>query len=314
VPYVKPEDLSTDAFKLFRKKALQSERLSPADLNMSDAQLLESLLLTENNYLRRAAVMLFHDDPEKWVTGAYVKIGYFENDLLYYDEVHGPLIAMPDKVVDVVFTKYFKGMISYEGIQRIETFPVPREAFREAVLNAILHKTYGASNPIQIRVYPDKVTIYNAGKLPENWTVEDMRTRRTSRPYNPLIANAFFKSGMVEAWGRGVERINESLTASNRAEVEYDYNGSDMTAVFNTAGKSEGGINGGISGGIKLELGDSAGQALAVIKAAPTTTTMALAKTLGKSEPSAAKLIDELKRKGYIIRRGSRKSGYWEVK
>jgi ATP-dependent DNA helicase RecG len=52
------------------------------------------------------------------VTGASVKIGYFENaaDLSLSDEIRSPLIAMADKVVNLVYLKYFKGIISYEGI------------------------------------------------------------------------------------------------------------------------------------------------------------------------------------------------------
>jgi ATP-dependent DNA helicase RecG len=48
--------------------------------------------------------LAFHEDPEKWVTGAYVKIGYFksDDDLVFQDEIHGSLITMPDKVMDIV--------------------------------------------------------------------------------------------------------------------------------------------------------------------------------------------------------------------
>jgi len=98
--------------------------------------------LIEGDYIKRAALLLFHQDPENWVPGAYVKIGFFENatDLLYQDEIHGPLITMADKIEDLVYLKYFKGIISYDGLQRIETYPIPRTAFREAVLNAIVHR------------------------------------------------------------------------------------------------------------------------------------------------------------------------------
>jgi len=75
------------------------------------------------------------------VTGAYVKIGCFKSadDLVFQDEVHGALITMPDKVVDILFDKYFKGIISYEGLQRVEDYPVNGDSLREAVLNAIVH-------------------------------------------------------------------------------------------------------------------------------------------------------------------------------
>mgnify|MGYP007095231931 CR=1 FL=1 len=53
----------------------------------------------------------FYKDPEKWVTGSYIKIGFFgksDSDLVYQDEVHGPLIEQVDKTVDLVYTKYMK--------------------------------------------------------------------------------------------------------------------------------------------------------------------------------------------------------------
>jgi len=104
VPYVDFSDFENDAFKVFRKKAIARSRLTPQDLDITDEELLDTLRLTEGKYLKRAALLLFHQDPEKWVQGAYVKIGMFasETELLYQHEVHGPLITMPDKVIDIV--------------------------------------------------------------------------------------------------------------------------------------------------------------------------------------------------------------------
>jgi ATP-dependent DNA helicase RecG len=183
VPYVSISDFESDAFKIFRRKAIESTRLTEQDLQISDEMLLDSLQLTEGKYLKRAAILLFHQDPEKWVPGAFVKIGMFENDadLLYQHEVHGPLISMVDKIMDIVYLNYFKGIISYEGIQRIESYPVPHPAFREAITNAIMHRNYSTGIPIQIKIYKDKVIIYNDGHLPENWTVQDLLARHGCR-------------------------------------------------------------------------------------------------------------------------------------
>ena len=102
-------------------------------------------MFDEDGYLIRAAMLAFYKDPEKWVTGAYVKIGYFDQsdaDLKYQDEVHGSLIEQVDKTVDLVYTKYMKALITYEGIQRVEQFMFHQDAFREILLNAIVHKDY----------------------------------------------------------------------------------------------------------------------------------------------------------------------------
>ena len=62
-------------------------------------------------------------------------------------------------MVDLLRTKYMKAAISYHGLQRIERFPAPYDALREAVLNALVHRDYAVHAPIQIRVYEHKLRI-----------------------------------------------------------------------------------------------------------------------------------------------------------
>ena len=86
--------------------------------------------MKENNFLKRAAILLFHSNPEKFVTGAYIKTGYFrtDDDIKFQDEVHGNLFEQIEKAMDLLFTKYIKAEISYEGIIRIEKYEYPIDA------------------------------------------------------------------------------------------------------------------------------------------------------------------------------------------
>lgn len=152
LPKLSVTDLKQDAIQLFKEKSVRRGRLTQEDVNVSDEVLMDNLhLIDENGYLIRAAMLAFYNDPEKWVTGAYVKIGFFgksDSDLKYQDEVHGPLLEQVDKTIDLVYTKYMKARIAYEGIQRIEQFMFHKDAFREILLNAIVHKDYSSCNPI----------------------------------------------------------------------------------------------------------------------------------------------------------------------
>lgn len=138
-------------------------RLTKDILQENNETLLEKLHLTEGNYLKRAAILLFHPDPEKYVTGAFIKIGYFrtDDDLLFQDEIHGHLFEQVEKNLYFLLTKYLKAFISYEGIQRVEKLMFPEAVLREALLNAIAHKDY--SSGIQISVYADKIIFWNEG-------------------------------------------------------------------------------------------------------------------------------------------------------
>lgn len=93
VPYLKEEDLDNTTLDLFRKYAKLSGRMEEADLMDDNHGLLEKLRLYEGCYLKRAAALLFHPDPERYITGAFAKIGFFREgmDLVYQDEVHGNL-------------------------------------------------------------------------------------------------------------------------------------------------------------------------------------------------------------------------------
>jgi ATP-dependent DNA helicase RecG len=111
--------------------------------------------------------------------------------------------------IDLIRTKYLKAAITYQGIQRIERYPIPFDALREAVLNALVHRDYAIPSPMQIRVYEDKLKIWNSIVMPEGWTLEALRDEHSSPPYNPTIANTFFRIGTRddEAQPRRVERL-----------------------------------------------------------------------------------------------------------
>ena len=161
LPFLKIEDLDVNTINLFRKHARRSGRMDELSLQENNRDLLEKLRLYEGEYLKRAAALLFHPDPEKFITGASVKIGYFKTDadLLFQDEIQGNLFQQIELLVDLLSTKYLKALIRYENIQRIEELPVPPKALREAILNAIVHKDYASATPIQISVYDNKLII-----------------------------------------------------------------------------------------------------------------------------------------------------------
>ena len=101
-----------------------------------------------------------------------------------------------------------------------------REALREALLNACINKDYAEPSPIQIRVYENKLEIINGGVLPEGWTVETLLSSHRSMPYNPDIANTFFRAGEIEAWGRGIERIITACKNDGFSTPEFRYDAS----------------------------------------------------------------------------------------
>jgi ATP-dependent DNA helicase RecG len=131
IPNVSVNDLKAETFDFFRKKAIKAQRIEEDVLTDSNELLIDNLQLKENGYLKRAAMLLFHPNPDKFVTGAYIKTGYFEtdDDLKFQDEVHGNLFEQVEKTMDLLFSKYIKSSISYEGLNRVENMSTPKMPF-----------------------------------------------------------------------------------------------------------------------------------------------------------------------------------------
>lgn len=213
--------LNTVVLQAFLRDALRSGRISPEAAGSDFSSLLRNLhLLTEDGELTHAGMLLFGDDPTHQFVTATFKIGRFGHspaDLLHQDIVEGNILYMADKVLDILKNKYLIRPITYEGLQRVELLEYPEDALREAILNAIIHKDY-SSTYIFLRVYPDKLTLFNPGRLPEGYDIERLKREHTSRPRNRHIADVFFKAGMIEAWGRGISRIIDYCVAAGLPE------------------------------------------------------------------------------------------------
>jgi ATP-dependent DNA helicase RecG len=228
------DDLSEQAFKIFREKAQKNHRIPKEDLQSSNEILLKSLNLLQNKQLLHAAVLCFGNNAEKLITGAFVKIGFFRShsDLLYQDVIEGSLIEQVEKTMDLLTTKYMKANIAYEGITRTETYDYPENALREAILNAIIHKDYSSNVPVQISVYDRWLMIYNSGRLPEGWTLETLKKKHSSIPANPDIARVFFRAGYIENWGRGISDIIKYCNNAGLPEPFYMQMGTGFALIF----------------------------------------------------------------------------------
>ena len=315
------ENLSQSAFLNFRQKASRSKRLNPEMLQDDNHVLLEKLHLTEGIYLKRAAILLFHPDPEKFITGAFVKIGFFrtDDDLLFHDEIHGPLFEQVDKTMDLLLTKYLKATISYDGISRVESFPFPEPALREALMNAIAHKDYSSCNPIQISVYDHKVIFWNEGQLPEHWTVERLLQKHASVPFNPDIAATFFHCGLIESWGRGTLKIIRECSIAKLPPPVFRYDLPGFIIEFNKtkkimSGKTSGMVSGKTSGMVSGKTsGKTSEKILQIISQNQEITIPELARILKISERSVERNLSRLQKTFKLKRIGGAKGGKWQI-
>jgi ATP-dependent DNA helicase RecG len=228
------DDLDMSSQTKFMNAAEKSGRIIIED-NISGITLLEKLRLSDNQKIKRAAIILFGTDPGRFYPNISVKIGRFgksDDDLKYQEIIEGNLFKILFEIPEMLNNKFLTKRIDFEGLQRIEKGEYPVAALREMLLNALVHKNYSGAQ-IQLRVYDDKISIWNEGTLPEGLSFEALKRQHPSRPRNPLIADVCFKGGFIDAWGRGTLKIINSCKESGLPEPEMkEVDGGFLVTIF----------------------------------------------------------------------------------
>ena len=118
---------------------------------------------------------------------------------------HMSVLEQMQRTLEVFDTYY-----AYEeivGFERIAKTLVPREAFREAIANALVHRCWDVRANIKVGMFADRIEIPSPGGLPAGITEELYLAGGPSVARNPILANVFFRLGHIERFGTGIPRI-----------------------------------------------------------------------------------------------------------
>ena len=219
------DDIDSEAIDYFLGRAVAAKRLDESATKLTSLQTLQKLkLVNKDNKMTIAALLLFGKDIERWNLMSAFRIGRFQHtqdNLLIQDHIACPLIKMPETILWTLRNNYLVAPIHYEGLQRVEPLEIPEDALREMICNAIVHKNY--SGPfIQMRVWDDRVELWNYGELPIDYTIEKLLQTHESFPRNPLIAQAFYLAGFIEQWGRGYEKIHDAFIREHLLQPTFE--------------------------------------------------------------------------------------------
>jgi len=332
VDNISVDDLDNESFKIFRREALRSRRMTREELDIPNEELLQKLHLISNGKLTRAAVLLFYEDPSILQEGSYIKVGKFGKgpDLQYQDTIEGSLIYIADRVVDLIYLKYLKAKITYEHDRRVETYPYPRDGIREGIFNALVHNCYMFGSPIQVRINDKELIISNRCILSPGWTVETLTENHESEPYNPHVAGAFYKAGFIENWGRGVQKIWDACEEMGAPTPEYSLLGTGIRLTFHalesaiitdanetSLGETSGELResfGRTSEVVREQFGIASEQVYLQMAENPERGLDEIATNLGKSRRAIEMQVKKLRESNVIERiGGTSHDGYWKI-
>jgi ATP-dependent DNA helicase RecG len=224
------DDLDHEEILRTREDAIHNRRISaatPAD----PGEILDRLGLRREGVITQAAQVLYGRAAPADYPQCLLKLGRFRGteisgDILDNRQEHMHVFSMVREAMAFLDrTLPLSAHFTPGVIQREDRLAVPPEALREALLNAVMHRDYSdPSGHVAIAVFDDRVEIRSSGGFPAGITAEMLTGPHMSKPRNPLIAGAFHRTGAVEIWGWGTNRIIEEcrkrdLDAPSFAEV-----------------------------------------------------------------------------------------------
>ena len=170
----------------------------------------------------------------------------------------------------------------------------------------------------EVRIEEEQIIISNRCILPEGWTAETLMQPHDSIPYNPDIANVFYRAGYIETWGQGIQKICDECIALGAELPRYEILGTGIRVYF-TALKSalidqpkapkhqNSEKHGALDDAMVLRI-------IEKLKEQPDISQEALGESIGVTRRVVQKYINALKEAGRIERVGGKRYGHWEIK
>lgn len=275
---------------------------------VSTESVLQNMNLLVGNEPCNAVALLFTQNPGRYVVEAQVMCARFlgTDSVRFLDErsFAGDVFSQLEEALAFV-TRNTRQQPVITGRPEREVVPeYPADAVREAITNAICHRDYTMTGTVQVRIYDDRLEVWNPGMLPTGLSVEELYRDHPSRPRNPRLAAAMHRARLIEHWGTGTLRIVRACESRGMPRPEFV---SAMGSFIVRFSKSEIAPERMVS----VQLNERQRAALDYVREHGSIATGAYARLLGLSRRQALKDLTLLADSGVLERAGAGRSVHY---
>ena len=205
-------DIAPDSIDWFVAQASAVRKFSFESAPTPKSVLIE-LSLLDKSQLLHAALMLFGENPQRFCPAAVVKCSHYHGTDVVRpiptEQVFGNnLFEQTRSAADFVLSRLDRTIGSREeSTAADEKLEIPKEAIREIIVNAIVHRDYNSNASVQVSIFADRVEIMNPGGLPNGLSVADLVKEHLSVPVNPFLARPFYLAGYINQLGYGTLNV-----------------------------------------------------------------------------------------------------------
>jgi ATP-dependent DNA helicase RecG len=187
-------------------------------------QVLKKLELIKNGNPTWAAILLFHNYPQHFLSQGVIHCGKFKEEAVIIDDrmIEGTIIEQIEETRDFIRKNINVKFVMTGKPAREEVWDYPLEALREAIINAVCHRDYTASSNTEVRIYDDRLSVWNPGGLPLGLTLEDLYKPHPSILRNKGIGGVFYDMGLIEQWGSGIDKMRNACLRAGIPKPKFE--------------------------------------------------------------------------------------------
>jgi ATP-dependent DNA helicase RecG len=139
-------------------------------------------------------------------------------------DMRGPLLSLVQRVQNAVADDLPKGFMLPEGEVQAQSLGLSTRVLREAIVNALMHRSYRMHEPLQVIRYSNRIEIYNPGY---SLKAEERLGEPGSQNRNPNIAEVFHETNLAETKGSGIKTMRRLMQEANFAPPTFESNRKD---------------------------------------------------------------------------------------
>jgi predicted HTH transcriptional regulator len=284
------------------------ERAFPLKQNTSTQALLTHLNLLEQGRPTHAAVLLFGANPQRFHRTAETKCIHchgteYRRPFASLQVYGGDLFEQADQSLDFVLGKINRAIGTRAvGITAPATYELPPDAIGEAIINAIAHRDYYSNASVEVRLFADRLEVWNPGRLPDTLTLDSLRGDHPSVPYNPLVAEPLYLTRYIERVGSGTQAMIELCKDAGLPEPQFEQRGGFFVVTLWRDWLTARAM-------AELELNDRQKEAIGYLKTHGRISNTEYQQVAHSIKKTATRDLNDLKKKGIIEQIGSRGAG-----
>ncbi|HOO50076.1 MAG TPA: ATP-binding protein [Alphaproteobacteria bacterium] len=235
------KDISASKVKWFLEMARES-RDFPLNAGTAVKTVLSHLRLVKNNRPTNAAILLFGNEPQRFIYSSEVKCAHFhgtqvQKPIPFYQVYKGNLFDLVDQAVNFVLSKIDLAVgTRAESIQAPVAYEIPKEVISESIVNAIAHRDYTSAASVQVMLFSDRLEVWNPGELPSSLSLKSLLKPHGSYPRNPLIAEPLYLTKYIERMGTGIRDMVDRCRDAGLTEPSFKLTDGFVATIYRKPG------------------------------------------------------------------------------